>query len=153
MDRKTDAQHRHPRRTADEWKKRGVKERLEYSILTAEISKAAFGLTPSEYAIYKGLNRENLRDHMSDLELIFSMLGEAATTEIARNTAPQGFEPNKVAAKQGGTVAGNARRDLEKKSGRKVVSRENYLDAPESAKRLSRARRPEPPWASPSTTA
>jgi hypothetical protein len=123
----------------DEWKKRGVREKLEYAILTAEISKAAFGLTPSEYAAHKGLKRENLRDHMTDLELIFSMLGEAATTEIARTTDTQGFSPNQVAAKQGGTVAGNARRELEKKSGRKIVCRENYLDSPESAKRLSRA--------------
>lgn len=122
----------------DEWKKRGVKEQRDYAILTAEISKAAFGLTPSEYAAHKRLKRENLRDHMTDLELIFSMLGEAATTEIARNTDTRGFDPNQVAARQGGTVAGNARRELEKKSGRKVVSRENYLDAPESAKRLSR---------------
>ena len=121
----------------DEWKKRGVKEQVEYSILTAEISKAAFGLTPSEYAAHKGLKRQNLRDHMTDLELIFSMLGEAATTEITRNTGTRGFDESKVTAKQGGTVAGNARRELEKKSGRKVVSRENYLDAPESVKRLS----------------
>jgi hypothetical protein len=122
----------------DEWKKRGVREHLEYSILTAEISKAAFGLTPSQYAGLKGLNRENLRDHMSDLELIFSMLGEASTTEIARNRDTQGFPENQAAAVADGTIAGNARRELEKKSGRKVVSRENYLDAPESAKRLRR---------------
>lgn len=122
-----------------EWKKRGVKERLEYSILTAEISKAAFGLTPSEYSAHKGLQRQNLRDHMTDLELIFSMLGEAATTEITRTTNADGFPQNKVAAKQGGTVAGNARRELEKKSGRKIVSRENYLDAPESTKRLTKS--------------
>ncbi len=122
----------------DVGKKRGAREKLEYAILTAEIFKAAFGLTPSEYAAHKGLQRENLRDHMTDLELIFSMLGEAATTEIARTTDTQGFSPNQVAAKQGGTVAGNARRELEKKSGRKIVSRENYLDAPEATKRLSR---------------
>ena len=120
----------------DEWKKRGVKERREYSILTAEISKAAFGLTPSEYSAHKGLDRQNLRDHMTDLELIFSMLGEAATTEITRTKEVQGFPESKAAANEGGTVAGNARRELEKKSGRKVVSRENYLDASESAKRL-----------------
>jgi DNA-damage-inducible protein D len=124
----------------DEWKKRGVKEKLEYAILTAEISKAAFGLTPSEYAALKGLKRENLRDHMTDLELIFSMLGEAATTEITRTQDAQGLPESKIAAKEGGAVAGNARRELEKKSGRRVVSRENYLDAPESAKRLSRSR-------------
>lgn len=121
-----------------EWKKRGVKEHLEYSILTAEISKAAFGFTPSEYAEHKGLQRQNLRDHMTDLELIFSMLGEAATTEIARTKDAQGFPQNKLAATEGGGVAGNARRELEKKSGRKIVSPGNYLAAPESAKRLSR---------------
>jgi hypothetical protein len=120
----------------DEWKKRGVKEQLEYAILTAEISKAAFGLTPTEYKELKGLKRENLRDHMNDLELIFSMLGEAATTEITRTKDAQGFPKSKTAAVEGGAVAGNARRELEKKSGRRVVSRENYLDAPESAKRL-----------------
>lgn len=122
----------------DEWKKRGVREQREYGILTAEISKAAFGLTPSEYTALKGLKRENLRDHMTDLELIFSMLGEAATTEITRTKDAQGLPESKTAANEGGTVAGNARRELEKKSGRKVVSRENYLDAPESIKRLSR---------------
>ncbi|MDI1250094.1 MAG: hypothetical protein PSV13_14620 [Lacunisphaera sp.] len=122
----------------DEWKKRGVKEQIEYAILAAEISKAAFGLTPSEYTALKGLKRENLRDHMTDLELIFSMLGEAATTEITRTKDAQGLPESKTAAQEGGTVAGNARRELEKKSGRKVVSRENYLDAPESIKRLSR---------------
>jgi DNA-damage-inducible protein D len=120
----------------DEWKKRGVKEQLEYAILTAEISKAAFGLTPTEYKELKGLKRENLRDHMNDLELIFSMLGEAATTEITRTKDAQGFPKSKAAAVEGGAVAGNARRELEKKSGRRVVSRENYLDAPESTKRL-----------------
>ncbi len=124
----------------DEWKKRGVKEQREYSILTAEISKAAFGLTPSEYAAHKGLKRQNLRDHMTDLELIFSMLGEAATTEITRTQDAQGFPQSKTAATSGGNVAGNARRELENKSGRKVVSRENYLAAPGSAKRLPRSR-------------
>jgi DNA-damage-inducible protein D len=111
----------------DEWKKRGVKEQREYAILTAEISEATFGLTPSEYARFKQLKRENLRDHMTDLELIFSMLGEAATTEIARNRDAQGFPENKEAARAGGDVAGKARKDLETKSGRKVVTSENYL--------------------------
>ncbi len=131
----------------DEWKQRGVKEQREYSILTAEISKAAFGLTPSEYAAHKGLKRQNLRDHMTDLELIFSMLGEAATTEITRTKDARGFAASKASANEGGTVAGNARRELEKKSGRKVVSRENYLHAPESAQRLSRPKDPPPPQA------
>jgi hypothetical protein len=118
----------------DEWKKRGVKEQREYAILTAEISQATFGLTPSQYTALKGLGRENLRDHMNDLELIFSMLGEAATTEIARNLDAQGFPENKLAARDGGTVAGNARKELEAKSGRKVVTRENFLSLTESTK-------------------
>jgi DNA-damage-inducible protein D len=122
----------------DEWKKRGVKEQREYAILTAEISKAAFGLTPTEYAEFKRLKRENLRDHMTDLELIFSMLGEAATTEIARNRDAQGFPQNQEAAHGGGTVAGNARRELEKKSGRKVVTSRNYLALAQAAKKAKR---------------
>ena len=122
----------------DEWKKRGVKEQREYAILTAEISKATFGLTPTEYAEFKKLKRENLRDHMTDLELIFSMLGEAATTEIARNKDVQGFDPNQQAAHEGGTVAGNARRELEQRSGRKVVTGENYLALTQSAKKAKR---------------
>ena len=97
----------------DEWKKRGVREQKEYAILTAEITEATFGLTPSEYKRFKQLKRENLRDHMTDLELIFSMLGEAATTEIAHNRDAQGFPENKAAAKTGGEVAGKARKDLE----------------------------------------
>jgi len=119
-----------------EWKKRGVKEQREYAILTAEISKAAFGLTPSQYAEYKRLKRENLRDHMTDLELIFSMLGEASTTEIARTRDAQGFPQNKQTAREGGAVAGNARRELERKSGRKVVTSENYLSLAQSAKKV-----------------
>jgi hypothetical protein len=111
----------------DEWKDRSVREQEDYAILTAEISKAAFGLTPSEYKRLKGLDRQNLRDHMNDLELIFSMLGEAATTEITRTRDAQGFAENKAAAVDGGAVAGTARRDLEAKSGKKVVSSANYL--------------------------
>jgi DNA-damage-inducible protein D len=123
-----------------EWKKRGVREQREYAILTAEISKATFGLTPTEYAEFKKLKRENLRDHMTDLELIFSMLGEAATTEIARNRDAQGFPQNKQAAHSGGKVAGNARRELEKKSGRKVVTNENYLALTQAAKKAKRVK-------------
>ena len=111
----------------DEWKDRGVKEQKNYEILTAEISTAAFGITPSEYKKIKGLKRQNLRDHMNDLELIFSMLGEAATTEITRNRDTQGFDENKQAAIEGGSVAGTARKQLETKSGKKVVSGKNYL--------------------------
>jgi DNA-damage-inducible protein D len=120
----------------DEWKKRGVKEQIEYAILTAEISQATFGMTPSQYAEFKRLKRENLRDHMSDLELIFSMLGEAATTEITRTRDAQGFPQNKETAKAGGAVAGNARRELEEKSGRPVVTSENYLALAQSAKKI-----------------
>ncbi len=122
----------------DEWKKRGVKEQREYAILTSEISKATFGFTPAEYAEFKKLKRQNLRDHMAGLELIFSMLGEAATTEIARNKDTQGFNPNKQAAREGGTVAGNARRELEQRSGRKVVTSENYLVLTQSAAKAKR---------------
>jgi len=111
----------------NEWKNRGVKEGLEYAILTAEISKATFGMTPSEYQEFKGLKKENLRDHMNDLELIFTMLGEASTTEIAKNKDARGFVENEKAAQEGGDVAGKARKDLELKSGKKVVSEDNYL--------------------------
>jgi len=111
----------------EEWKNRGVKEQIEYGILTAEISKATFGYTPKEYKEIKGLKSQNLRDHMTDLELIFSMLGEASTKEIAVNTDTQGFAENKKAAKAGGKIAGDARKQLEIKSGKKVVSTNNYL--------------------------
>ncbi len=110
-----------------EWQKRGVADQKDFAILTAEISKAAFGVTPTQYKKLKGLQRENLRDHMTDLELIFTMLGEAATTEIARNKDAQGFLKNKRAAREGGSVAGGARRQLEAKSGRKVITTANYL--------------------------
>jgi hypothetical protein len=119
-----------------EWKKRGVKEEPEYAILTAEISKAAFGMTPGEYKQFKGLERESLRDHMNDLELIFSMLGEAATTEIARKRDTQGLPENKRAACKGGRIAGEAREKLEAETGTKVSTPENYLDEPEGRKRL-----------------
>jgi len=111
----------------EEWKNRGVKEKIEYSILTAEISKATFGITPKEYKEVKGLKSQNLRDHMTDLELIFSMLWEASTKEIAVNTDTQGFQENKKAAKAGGKIAGDARKQLELKSCKKVITSENYL--------------------------
>ena len=112
----------------DEWQKRGVQEGREYSILTAEISRAAFGVTPSEYKKLKGLERENLRDHMTDLELIFSMLGEASTTEIAREDDAQGFDQNKDAAIRGGGVAGQGRKQLEKETNKKVISPANFKE-------------------------
>jgi len=128
----------------EEWKQRGVGEAPEYAILTAEISKAAFGMTPSEYKEFKGLKRENLRDHMTDLELIFSMLGEAATTEITRKQDNQGFGENKVAARKGGRIAGEAREKLEIETGEKVVTPKNFLDEPEAKKRLKNP--PLPPF-------
>ncbi len=118
----------------DEWKQRGVTEGREYSILTAEIARATFGLTPGDHRKLKGLEQAraaNLRDHMTDLELIFTMLGEASTTEIARRKDAQGFRQNKTAAKEGGAVAGNARKELEARSGKPVVSASNNLGAPE----------------------
>ena len=121
----------------DEWKKRGVKENKEYEILTAEISKSAFGITPGEYQELKGLKRENLRDHMNDFELIFTMLGERSTTEIHRTEDSQGVGKLKKDAKAGGKIAGNARKQLEKRLGRKIVSSENYLKQPESRKKLN----------------
>jgi len=111
----------------DEWKNRGVKEQKEYAILTAEISKATFGLTPSEYKQLKKLKSQNLRDHMTDLELIFSMLGEASTTAIVKTQNPEGFTENKKVAKQGGKIAGDARKALEIKTGENVISENNYL--------------------------
>jgi hypothetical protein len=124
----------------EEWKKRGVKEQKEYAILTAEISKATFGMTPSEYKAFKELDKpkDNLRDHMTDLELIFTMLGEASTTEIARKKDAQGFADNQKAAIEGGSVAGNARRDLEEKSGTKVSTKENYKELPEIRRKAIR---------------
>ena len=117
----------------DEWKKRGIKEGKEYAILTAEISKATFGITPSEYKRVKSLDRpsENLRDHMTDLELLFSALGEASSTEIAKTHDAYGMAENTQAARAGGKIAGDARKALEAKTGRKVVSASNYKDLPE----------------------
>jgi len=120
----------------DEWKKRDIKTEREYSILTAEISKATFGMTPNEYRKFKGLKKENLRDHMNDLELIFNMLGERVSTEITRKEDKLGFIEVKDAAKRGGRVAGNARKDTEKELGRPITSKENYLSEPEKKKKL-----------------
>lgn len=120
----------------DEWKKRNVGQEREYAILTAEISKATFDMTPSQYKKYKGLKRENLRDHMDDLELIFSMLGEASTTEIAKNKDAQGFGENKIVAHKGGKIAGEARKKLEIESGKKVTKKDNYLKKPQDKKLL-----------------
>jgi len=111
----------------DEWQKRGAGEERDYKILTAEISKATFGVTPSQYKKLKGLKRQNLRDHMDDFELIFTMLGEKSTTEIHRTENSDGIVKLKHDAYRGGKVAGNARKELEKELGKPIVSRNNFL--------------------------
>lgn len=118
----------------DEWRKRGIKQRRECEILTAEISKAAFDMTPSQYKKFKNLKQENLRDHMDDLELIFTMLGEASTTEIAKVKNTQGFPENKEASIKGGKIAGDARKKLEKETGKKVSTKKNFLPPAKSNK-------------------
>jgi hypothetical protein len=125
----------------DEWKKRGVREERDFAILTSEISKATFGMTPSEYREFKGLKNENARDHMNDLELIFNMLGERVTTEITRNEDAQDFLKVEHAAKRGGRIAGNARKETERELGRPVSTRENYLSEPEKKKRIENSRK------------
>lgn len=120
----------------DQWQKHGIEKHKEYEILTAEISKATFGVTPGEYKKLKGLKRENLRDHMNDLELLFSQLGEASTTEITKTEHPQGFIENKKVSSRGGKIAGDARKQLEQQTGRKVVTQENYLPQTNNLKKL-----------------
>ena len=114
----------------DEWKERGITKEKDYAILTAEISKATFGLTPSEYKAVKGLTKknQNLRDHMTDLELIFTMLGERVTTEISQQEKPDSFDESKNVARRGGKVAGIARKETEKELGHTVISKDNYLN-------------------------
>jgi DNA-damage-inducible protein D len=120
----------------DEWKNRGAKEERDYEILTAEISKATFGVTPSEYKKLKGLKRQNLRDHMDDFELIFNMLGERATTEIHRTEDSKGVVKLRSDARAGGDIAGGARKKLEKRLGRSVITKKNFIKSPESKKLL-----------------
>lgn len=119
----------------DEWKKRGIESQSDYAILTADISRATFGMTPGEYKRMKGLKSENLRDHMTTLELLFTELGEAATTEIARNTDAQGMNENRDAAHRGGKIAGDARRNLEEQTGRRVSTSDNYKALTEKKKK------------------
>ena len=120
----------------DEWKERGINSERDFAILTAEISKATFGLTPSDYKKIKGLSKksQNLRDHMTDLELIFTMLGEKVTTEISHSERPETFDKSKKVAKRGGAVAGTARKATEKELGRSVISRQNFLEQKEPEK-------------------
>ncbi len=122
----------------DEWQKRGAQEKRDYEILTAEISKATFGITPGEYKNLKGLERENLRDHMDDFELIFTMLGERSAAEIHRTEDSKGVPKLRKDAKRGGRIAGVAREQLEKEIGRSVVSEENYLPEPKKKKPLKK---------------
>ncbi|MFH1191404.1 MAG: Bro-N domain-containing protein [Candidatus Omnitrophota bacterium] len=121
----------------DEWQNRGAQEKKDYEILTAEISKATFGVTPNQYKKIKRLKRENLRDHMDDFELIFTMLGERSTTEIHRTEDSQGVPKLKSDAKAGGDIAGNARKQLEKRIRRPIVSRDNFLKQPNKVKKFS----------------
>jgi hypothetical protein len=122
----------------DEWKRRGITEEQDYAILTAEISKATFGMTPSEYKEFKGLTKknQNLRDHMDDLELIFTMLGERVTTEISQKENPEGFDESRKVAKRGGRVAGIARKETEKELGRSVSNPNNFLPSSEQSKAI-----------------
>ena len=113
----------------DEWEKRGAKEGLEFAILTDEISKAWAGLTTKQYKNLKGLKKENLRDNMTNLELVLDMLAETATTEISQKREPKDFEQNKTVAREGGSVAGNARKEIESKTGRRAISRDNFRTA------------------------
>jgi len=122
----------------DKWQKRGAREKRDYEILTAEISKAIFGITPGEYKKVKGLKRENLRDHMDDFELIFTMLGERATTEIHRNEDSKGLPKLKSDAKAGGDIAGGARKQLERRLGRNIVSKNNFLKKRQNQKSLEK---------------
>ena len=123
----------------DEWKARGVAESREYLILNAEIAGASFGVTPVEYSLLKQLDKvktgNNLRDHMTDLELIFTILGKASTTEIARRSDAQGLVKNKTSANRDDTIAGDARNALEAKTGKPVMSKGNYQPAPKSLNR------------------
>ena len=122
----------------DEWKERGIEEKRDFAILTAEISKATFGMTPNEYKDFKGLKNENLRDHMNDLELIFTMLGERVSTEITKEEDKQGFLEVEDAVKRGGRVAGNARKETEQELDHPITSRENYIFEQEKKKRIGK---------------
>jgi len=112
----------------NEWEKRGVKEGKEFAVLTDEISKAWSEMTTKEYKNFKNLKKENLRDNLSNMKLVLNMLAEATTTEISKNKLPEGFKESKIIAKEGGAIAGNAKKEIEGKTGKKIVSDKNYLD-------------------------
>lgn len=112
----------------DEWDNRGVKKGMEYAILTDEITKAWSGMRTRHYKNFKGLKKENLRDNMSTLELVLNMLAEATTTELSKAKEPEDFEENRQVAKEGGTIAGDARKAIEASSGRPVITSKNAVD-------------------------
>ncbi len=120
----------------DEWGKRGVHTEKEYAILTAEVTKATFGMTPGKYKKFKGLQKENLRDHMDDMEIILTMLGEATTTKFTRARDSKEFDKLKNDAKDGGDVAGLTRKNIEQRLGKSIVSSGNFLEVSEKQKRL-----------------
>ena len=122
----------------DEWEQRGVSKGQEFAMLTDEITRAWSGLSTKGYKQHKGLKKENLRDNMTNLELVLNMLAEATTTEISKEKLPQSLDANRVVARQGGEVAGNARKEIEAKTGKKVISNQN-------AKQLGRTNKLEPP--------
>lgn len=119
----------------DEWKERGIQKESDFAILTAEICKATFGMTPTQYKKMKKLKHENLRDHMTDLELIFTMLGEHLTTEISQHEKPKTFEKNKSVAVRGGNVAGSARKNTEEELGHSIIESSNFINS-RSAKKI-----------------
>jgi len=123
----------------DEWENRRVKKGQEYAILTDEITKTWSGFTTKQYKQFKSLKKENLRDHMSNLELVLNMLAEATTTEISKEKKPVGFENNRKVAKQGGTIAGNTRKAIEEKSGRKIITRQNAKLNPRKNKEIGQS--------------
>ncbi|MCC2626089.1 MAG: antirepressor [Burkholderiales bacterium] len=112
----------------DEWEQRGIKQGQEFAILTDEITKAWSGMTTKDYKQFKGLKKENLRDNMTNLELVLNMLAEATTTEISKEKQPQIFTQSKIIAKQGGSIAGNARKEIESKTGKKVITSQNAIE-------------------------
>lgn len=122
----------------DEWDKRGVKKGQEFAILTNEITKAWSGFDVKNYKKLKGLKKENLRDNMSNLELVLNMLAEATTSEISKEKKPVNFQENKIIAKQGGTIAGNTRKEIEDQTGKKIVSKLSAKDYMENKKKLNK---------------
>ena len=122
----------------DEWENRGVKKGQEYAILTDEITKAWSGFSIKQYKNYKGLKKENLRDNMSNLELVLNMLAEATTTEISKEKKPKTFTENKKIAKQGGTIAGNTRKEIEEKTGKRIVNKLTAKDYLENNNKLDK---------------